>query len=72
MGQIWDFFSSNFSTFWLGKPKCTEMLFEKVPDLSHLGANMPHFGPESDIPVPNNSIGLYTVAKNRSTRKALW
>ena len=37
MGHIRDFFSSKFNTFWLGKRKCTEMWFEKVQDLSHLG-----------------------------------
>ena len=34
------FFKSDFdfSTFWLGEPKFTEILFEKVPDLYYLGA----------------------------------
>ena len=26
MGQFRDFFRSDFSTFWLGEPKCTEIL----------------------------------------------
>ena len=25
IGQIWDFFRSDFSTFWLDEPKCTEI-----------------------------------------------
>ena len=37
MGQIWDFFRSDFSTFWLSEPKCTEIWSEKVPDLSLSG-----------------------------------
>ena len=38
MEQMRDLFGSDFSTFWLGEPKCTEILFEKVPDLYYLGA----------------------------------
>ena len=35
MGQIKEFFKSDFSTFWLAEQKITEI--EKVPDLTHLG-----------------------------------
>ena len=34
--QIWDFFRSDFSTFWLTEPKCTEIWSENTLDLSHL------------------------------------
>ena len=37
IGQIRDFFTSNFSTFWLGEPKCTEIWSEKGLDFYHLG-----------------------------------
>ena len=35
MGQIRDFFRSDFSTFWLGEPKCIEKWSSKVQDLSN-------------------------------------
>ena len=35
-------FRSDFSTFWLVEPNCTEIWSEK--------ANLPHFGPKSDTP----------------------
>ena len=41
MGQIRDYFRLDFSTFWRGAPKCTEIWSEKVPDLSHLGQIWP-------------------------------
>ena len=40
MGQIRDFFRSDFSTFWRGAPKCTEIWSEKVPDFSHFGPEL--------------------------------
>ena len=56
MRKIWDFFSSYLSSFWLGKRKCTELLFEKVPDVS-----------QSDIPVPNNSLHTTRTDARRGT-----
>ena len=35
MVEIRNFFRSDFSTFLLGEPKCTEIVSEKVPDFSH-------------------------------------
>ena len=35
MGKIRDFFRSDFSTFWLEEPKCTEIWSEKVPEFSN-------------------------------------
>ena len=40
MGQIWDFWRSFF-----GEPICTEKLYSKAPDLSHLVPIWPTLGP---------------------------
>ena len=37
MGQFRDFSRSDFSTFWLTEPKCTEIWSEQVPDFPILG-----------------------------------
>ena len=63
--------------FWLGKRNCTEMWFENVSDLSPLGANLTNNGPESDIPVRNNSLHtnaqtLDVVQPDTITQSLLW
>ena len=56
MGQIQHIFRSDFSTFWLGEPKCTEISSEKVPDLSDL---WPTLG--------SNPISLMVIYRNDRT-----
>ena len=67
MGQIRDLFKSDFSIFWLGEPKYTEMRSEKVLDLMSQNVlkcdlKSPGFLPfraKSDI--PERDIYLYNV-----------
>ena len=44
IGPNWDksgtFFRSDFSTFWLAEPKCTEVWSEKSPGFVSFGANL--------------------------------
>ena len=44
MGQIRDFFRSDFRTFWRTAPKCSEIWSEKVTDLFHLRPIWPTLG----------------------------
>ena len=50
MGQIRNFFRSDFRTFWRPAPKCSEIWSEKVLDLSHLAVNLTQFRDKCIIP----------------------
>ena len=52
MAHILDFFRSNFSAFWLGEPKRTEIGSEKVQDVSYSGLILSTFGPNLVILQP--------------------
>ena len=84
MRQIRDFFRSDFRTFWLGEPKCSEIWSEKVPDLSHLRPNWPNLRPNLSTPlhpprgvrrgvevfrVPHLGVISYTTSLTSKTSK---
>ena len=51
MGQIWDFFRSDFSTFWLGSPSQNVLKSDlKKSPICPIYANPTHFGVKLDIP----------------------
>ena len=47
-------FSYQISVHLAHRAKCTEIWYEKVPDLSHMGSNLIHFGAKPTIPVPEH------------------
>ena len=59
-----DFFRSDFSTFWLTEPKCTEIRSENVPDMSK-------YGPIWPTPEPN-SISLSSDGLVLAYYKKIW
>ena len=61
MGQIRGFFRADFSTFWLGEPKWTEICSEKVPGFVPFKAHLTYFEAKSDIPVFRCSFNDFTV-----------
>ena len=65
MWQIRDFFRSDFSTFWLEEPKCTEIWSEKLPDLSQLG-------PSLTSPTPSTYLSLSLPLLSKKKKLARW
>ena len=53
MGHIRDFFISDFSTFWRGAPKCTEIWYEKNLGFVSFWGQFDLFWWQIDIPTPD-------------------
>ena len=76
--QIWDiFFTSDFSTFWLGELKCNEIWFENVPDLSDLVLIWPTLGPNlATLLLTKQPLFVYQMRQTlnflRSLFSAFW
>ena len=56
VGQIRDFFRSDFSTFWLSEPKCTKILILKCPWFVPFGDNLTPFEPKIAITARNQTV----------------